>query len=83
MILTKKKLLALRSAIMAAPTLPAPVDRHKPITDTLPEIQRLVYRLCDVEGLSTKEAAGCTAMRHAQVRKALERARTMLRARLA
>lgn len=48
----------------------------------LPETERLVLRMVDVEGFGTEETAGCLAMRHAQVRKALERARKMLASRL-
>lgn len=48
----------------------------------LPETERLVLRMVDVEGFGTEETAGCLAMRHGQVRKALERAREMLKARL-
>lgn len=49
----------------------------------LPETERLVLRMVDVEGFGTEETAGCLAMRHAQVRKALDRARSLLKARLA
>lgn len=60
-----------------------PIDQHKPITDTFPEIPRLVYRLTDVEQLSEDDVIACTALRRHQVRKALARAREMLKARLA
>lgn len=49
----------------------------------LPETERLILRMVDVEGFGTEETASCLAVRHAQVRKALERARGMLKARLA
>lgn len=49
----------------------------------LPERERLVLRMVDLYGISTKDTAACTAMRHGQVRKALARAREMLKARLA
>lgn len=49
----------------------------------LPETERLILRMVDVEGFGTEETAGCLAMRHGQVRKALERARLLLKARLA
>lgn len=49
----------------------------------LPETERLVLRMVDLHGVSVEDTAACTAMRHAQVRKALERARRMLKDRLA
>lgn len=48
----------------------------------LPETERLIFRMVDVEGFGTKETAGCLAMRHQQVRSALKRARSMLASRL-
>lgn len=49
----------------------------------LPEMDRIILKLVDIESLTVEETAGCLAMRHAQVRKALEKARAMLKARLA
>lgn len=83
MILDRKARIALRSEVMAAPALPTPIDPHKPITDNFPELPRLVYRLMDVEGLTEQDVSEITSMRHAQVRKALERARSLLKAKLA
>ena len=62
---------------------PAPVDPLKPLSDQLPEMPRLIYRMVDVEKFSEKEVAGVTAMPAAKVRRALARAREMLKARLA
>lgn len=49
----------------------------------LPERERLVLRMVDLEGISTRDTAACTALRHQEVRSALDRARQMLKARLA
>lgn len=83
MIITPKQSRALRHLVLSAPAKPTPIDHHKPITDTFPEIPRLAYRLIDVEGLGVKEVAGVMAMRPSRVRKALERARKMLAERAA
>lgn len=61
----------------------SPNDPHKHITDSFREVPRLVYRLIDVEGLNEKEVAAITARPAAKVRRALNRAREMLKARLA
>lgn len=50
--------------------------------DALPEREREVLSLCDVEALSTTEAAHALALGEAGVRMALDRARARLRERL-
>lgn len=73
--------LLLRAAIDAAPARPIPSDPHD--SSCLPEVPRLVYRMHDVEGFGIREIAGVMAIRPARVTRALERARGMLRARVA
>lgn len=48
----------------------------------LPETERMVFRMIAVEGFSAPDTAQCIAMPRAKVRKAMERAQAMLRARL-
>lgn len=83
MILDAKRRRQLRQSIMDAPALLPPVDPHAHLSQSLPEVPRLVYRLVDVEGLTEQEASQITAMRRSGVKKALARAREMLKARLA
>ncbi len=64
--------------ISTLPPPPIPTDPHAPHTSALPELQRLAYRLHDVEGLHIKEIAGVMGIRPARVKRALERARGML-----
>ena len=49
----------------------------------LPETERMVLRMVDIEGFSESDTASCAAMPMAKVRSALARAREMLKARLA
>ena len=49
----------------------------------LPETERMVLRMVDIEGFSESDTASCAAMPMAKVRSALNRAREMLKARLA
>ncbi len=48
----------------------------------LPEIERLVTRLAYFEEMDERDIGHCTAMPVAKVRRALARARSMLKARL-
>ncbi len=50
---------------------------------SLPETERLVLRMVDLEGFSESDTASCAAMPMAKVRSALARARALLKARLA
>lgn len=50
---------------------------------SLPERERLVLRMIDLEGFSLPETAACAAISRASVRHALSRARQLLCARLA
>ena len=45
----------------------------------LPETERLVFRMCDVENFSEEDAGACIAMSRPSIRRALKRARTLLR----
>lgn len=65
------------------PLTPAPVDPLKKLSDQLPEMPRLIYRLMDVEGLDENEVAVLTERSPARVRKALALARSKLKALLA
>ena len=49
----------------------------------LPETERLVTRMAYFEGFDENDIGACLAMRPSKVRRALERAREMLKARLA
>ena len=49
----------------------------------LPETERLILRMCDIEGFHPNETAGCLKLPTAKVRRALTRARELLKARLA
>ncbi len=45
----------------------------------LPETERLVFRMCDVEHFSEEDAGACIAMSRPSIRRALKRARSLLR----
>jgi len=49
----------------------------------LPETERLIFRMIDIESFSEREVSHCIAMPAAKVRRALTRAREMLKKRLA
>lgn len=49
----------------------------------LPETERLIFRMVHLEGVSEKDTARCLSQPAAKVRRALARARDMLKARLA
>lgn len=49
----------------------------------LPEVERLVTRMAYFENFGEEDISACLAMRPSKVRRALERARQMLKARLA
>lgn len=49
----------------------------------LPETERLVFRMIELEQISERDTSRCAAMPAAKVRRCLARAREMLKARLA
>lgn len=55
------------------------VERMMSIIETLPELQQLILRLHHMEGMKTRDIAEMTQMSEAAIRKALSRARMMVR----
>ncbi len=71
------------SLLISQETRSITISTVRSAVSSLPEVERLVTRLAYFEHMDERDIGHCTAMPVAKVRRALARAKGMLRARLA